>query len=86
MNQQVNLTATPNEHCSFIGWYIDDELQSVDALYTFDMPCSNLEIEARFTPNYVIMAYSDNESMGTVTSPSEWGAGLEQRFWILNIN
>lgn len=77
MNQQVNLTATPNEHCSFMGWYIDDELQSIDTLYTFNMPCSNLEIEARFTPNYAIMAYSDNESMGTVIAPSEWGAGLE---------
>lgn len=75
--QQVNLVATPEEHHSFFGWFVNDELYSSETWLTFDMPANNLVYEARFTQNYYLNVYSDDESMGTVTAPAEWGAGLE---------
>ena len=75
--QQVNLVATPEEHHSFFGWYINDELYSRETWLTFNMPSDNLVYEARFVKNYNLNVYSDDESMGTVSAPTEWGAGLE---------
>ncbi len=76
-NQQVTLTATPNEHYSFFGWYDGETLLSQEATYSFAMPDNSLSYEARFVRNYGLTVYSDDESMGTVTAPSEWGAGLQ---------
>ncbi len=75
--QEVTLVATPNEHYSFFGWYNGEELLSQEETYVFDMPNNSLNYEARFVRNYNLVVYSDDESMGTVTAPSEWGAGLE---------
>ena len=75
--ESVTLTATPNEHRSFFGWYDGGKLLSQQASYTFDMPNESLNLTARFVPNHSIVAYSDDEGMGTVSSPSEWGEGLE---------
>lgn len=75
--QSVTLTATPTEHHSFFGWYDGDILLSQESSYTFDMPNNSLEYEARFVKNYYLNVYSDNEEMGAVTAPTEWGAGLE---------
>ncbi len=75
--QEVTLTANPNTHYSFAGWYDNDNFISLDNPYIFNLPNNSLEYEARFTQNYNINVYSDDESMGTVSSPSEWGAGLE---------
>ena len=75
--QNVTLNAYPTEHNSFAGWYDGDLLVSCDNPYTFDMPDYSLVYEAKFTKNYKIFVYSDDESMGTVTAPTEWGAGLE---------
>lgn len=74
--QQVNLVATPNEHHSFFGWYENDALVSQESTLTFNMSSNSKNYSARFVHNYNINAYSDNQSMGTVTAPSEWGAGL----------
>ena len=75
--ESVTLTASPNEHKSFFGWYDDDKLLSQEPSYTFDMPNESLDLTARFVPNHAIVAYSDDENMGTVSAPSEWGEGLE---------
>ena len=75
--QEVTLTATPNEHYSFFGWYSGNTLLSSNSTYIFEMPVESLSYEARFVKNYYLIVYSDDESMGTVTSPSECGAGLE---------
>ena len=74
--QQVNLVATPNEHHSFFGWYLDDELISREPVLTFSMPDESLDYEARFVVNHYIYVYSDDESMGTVNAPIECGTGL----------
>lgn len=76
-NQEVTLTATPNTHYSFFGWYDGDSLISQEATYTFNMPLQSLEYSARFVRNYTLSINSDDESMGTVSGPTEWGAGLE---------
>ncbi|MDY4849479.1 MAG: InlB B-repeat-containing protein, partial [Bacilli bacterium] len=75
--QQVNLVATPNEHHSFFGWYLNNELVSQETSLTFNMPAESLKYEAKFVVNHYIYVYSDDESMGTVSAPSEWGEGLE---------
>lgn len=75
--QEVTLTATPNEHHSFFGWYAGDTLLSQDSSYTFSMPDKSLDYTARFVKNYRINVFSDDESMGTVSAPEEWGEGLE---------
>ena len=76
-DQEVTLTATPNTHYSFFGWYDGDSLVSQEATYTFNMPLQSLEYSARFVRNYALSINSDDESMGTVSGPTEWGAGLE---------
>ena len=75
--ESVTLTATPNEHKSFFGWYEGDKLLSQELSYAFDMPNESLDLTARFVPNHAIVAYSDDEGMGTVSAPAEWGEGLE---------
>ena len=75
--EPVTLIATPNEHKSFFGWYDGEEFLSQELSYTFDMPNESLDLTARFVPNHAIVAYSGDETMGTVSAPSEWGEGLE---------
>lgn len=75
--QEVILAATPNEHYSFFGWYDGDTLLSQDSSYSFSMPDKSLSYTARFVKNYKINVFSDDESMGTVSAPEEWGEGLE---------
>ena len=75
--QEVVLTATPNEHHSFAGWFNEGVLVSSESLYVFNMPACSLNYEARFAKNYNLNVYSDDETMGIVSAPSEWGAGLE---------
>lgn len=75
--QQVNLTATPNEHYSFFGWYDDSTLLSQETTYSFSMPNKSLNYSAKFVKNYNLNVYSDDDSMGSVSAPTEWGVGLE---------
>ena len=75
--QSVTLTASPTSHHSFFGWYDGETLLSQESSYTFIMPNNSLEYEARFVKNYNLNVYSENEEMGTVVAPTEWGAGLE---------
>ena len=75
--QEVKLEATPVEHHSFAGWYDGDSLVSMDNPYTFNLPNKSLNYTAKFVKNYTITVYSDNEDMGSVSAPSEWGEGLE---------
>ena len=76
-NQSVTLNAYPTEHHSFFGWYEGETLLSQDSSYTFDMPNNSISYTAKFVKNYSLIVYSDDESMGTVTAPEEWGVGLE---------
>ena len=75
--QQVNLVATPNEHCSFYGWFDGDTLLSQEDNMTFNMPDKSIYYTAKFVQNHNIYLYSDDENKGTLSGPSEWGAGLE---------
>lgn len=75
--QAVNLVATPNEHYSFFGWYNGSTLLSQDPNYSFDMPDESLNYEARFVQNHNLYIYSDDETKGVVSYPTEWGEGLE---------
>lgn len=75
--QEVNLVATPNEHYSFFGWYDDETLLSKETTYSFNMPAQSLNYTAKFVKNYNLVVYSDDDSMGGVTAPSECGAGFE---------
>ncbi len=75
--QEVTLVATPNEHYSFFGWYDGVTLVSQESTLTFNMPNQSLNYEARFVNNHNLYIYSDDESRGTVSSPTEWGEGLE---------
>ena len=75
--QQVNLTATPTEHYSFFGWYDDSTLLSHETTYSFSMPNKSLNYSAKFVKNYKLNVYSDDDSKGSVSAPTEWGVGLE---------
>ena len=75
--QHVELVAIPNEHHSFFGWYKGEELLSQEETYSFDMPANSLNYEARFVRNYTIELISEDENKGTVSGPTEWGAGME---------
>ena len=75
--QNVTLVATPNEHYSFFGWYDGETLVSQESTYNFKMPANSLNYTARFVQNHNLYIYSDDESKGTVSFPSEWGEGLE---------
>lgn len=76
-DQEVCLVAIPNEHCSFFGWYKNEALVSRDSTYVFNMPGESLSFEAVFVENHSLYVYSEDESKGTVSFPSEWGEGLE---------
>ncbi|MDD7316879.1 MAG: DUF6273 domain-containing protein [Bacillales bacterium] len=76
-NQEVTLIATPNEHCSFFGWFDNDTLLSSDMNYSFTMANKNLNYQAKFVPNHYLYISSDDENKGTVTYPTEYGEGME---------
>ena len=75
--QAVTICADPAEHHSFAGWYDGDELVSMENPYVFELPDRSLVYTAKFVKNYKISVSSDDESMGSVSAPSEWGEGLE---------
>lgn len=75
--QEVSLAATPKEHHSFAGWYLSDELVSTNNPFVFLLPNKSLRYEAKFVKNYALNVSSEDEEKGDVTSPSEYGEGLE---------
>ena len=75
--QAVTLNAKPVEHHSFAGWYDGDTLVSMDNPYIFNLPNKSLSYTAKFVKNYKITVTSDDEEMGSVSAPTEWGEGLE---------
>ena len=44
----ITLTATENTGYDFVGWYVLGEEKGTDTEYTFDMPASEVTVEARF--------------------------------------
>ena len=76
-DQKVTLVALPYEHHSFFGWYLNNELITREPTYSFDMPASNVNLEAKFVINHSLFIFSDDETKGSVSYPSEYGEGLE---------
>ncbi len=46
--EEITLTATPNSHCLFVGWYDGETLLSEETTYTFKMPDHDITYTAVF--------------------------------------
>lgn len=68
---QVTLTATPTSNAyRFAGWYLNDQVVSTDATYTFTLP--NGSSNRTYTANFV--ESSDQYTMTAIYDPSEAAA------------
>jgi hypothetical protein len=45
---EITVTADPKSDYRFVGWYINDVLQSTSAYYNFTIPATDVELEGRF--------------------------------------
>ncbi len=55
----VTLTSSTKDGYNWLGWYIEDSLQTKDVKYTFDMPHDSLIVEARW--NYYTLTLEATE-------------------------
>jgi len=56
-NEEVNITAIPNEGYDFLYWTdINDNILSRNANYIFNMPANNLLIKTVFEPNFLFQS------------------------------
>lgn len=74
-NDSVTLIATVNPGYTFNGWFFGEELVSADLEYTFNMPASDLSLEARFTANtntpFTVNHYKQKEDFTYPSVPDE---------------
>ena len=60
LGNDVTVTAKPNDHCEFDGWFVDDVKVSTDSVYTFAVS-ENTFVVAKFNPCPVVsISGSDN--------------------------
>lgn len=63
---EVTVTATPDEHNKFVGWYIGEDLVSEDVIFTFIIE-ENVELIAKFEEiTYVLTLIANPEEGGIV--------------------
>ena len=75
-NQQCTLTATPNSHYSFTNWKKDNNVVSIDAIYTFYVT-ESASYTANFTqdPQYTITATANPTNGGSVSGGGTYYQG-----------
>ncbi|MBQ0136914.1 MAG: InlB B-repeat-containing protein [Bacteroidales bacterium] len=71
-DEEVSLTATPNEHCRFVNWTVAGEAVSTEANYTYTMPNKATTIVANFAaiPQYTI-TFDATTNGGTCATASK---------------
>lgn len=63
---EVTVTATPDEHNKFIGWFIGNDLISTDEIFTFIID-DNMDLVAKFEElTYVLTLEANPTEGGTV--------------------
>ena len=81
--ETVNLSVTLNDGYSFLGWYIGDDLISDKENYSYVMPSSNVEIEAR-TVRYTLSVdyYLNNgyDLAHKVTFDTNGGSNIDSQY------
>ena len=69
--ESVTIAAYSKNDTRFLGWYDkDNNLISTNAVYTFNMSNSNIDIEARW--NYFTITYSLNGGTNAVSNPTSY--------------
>ena len=71
----VTLIATPRTGYDFYGWYVADELVSINPILSFSMDDNPRSYIAKFVVAYKLFIYSEDENHGIVSAPVECGVG-----------
>ncbi len=67
-NTEITLTAEEKTGYNFLGWYVGSERVSSDKEYTFNMPASTYELEARFSKTSFVLGFECDAAMGDITA------------------
>ncbi len=81
-DEEVTITATPNTGYEFIHWTDSgDEVVSVDAEYTFNMPADDITLTANFQleaeDSYILSLLIEPQDAGTVTGQGAYIEGAD---------
>lgn len=69
---EVTVTASPYNGCSFTGWYNGNEKVCDQTDYTFIMPKQNVDLIATFEQfSFNFSVYVNDTELGTVTAPKQ---------------
>ncbi len=66
LNEQVTITATPNEGYRFVNWTKGNEVFATDSMYTFTVT-EDLELTANFLKTFTVAVSANNADWGTAT-------------------
>lgn len=71
LGKDVTVAATPNKHCEFAGWYVDDAKVSGDSVYTFAVH-ENTFLVAKFNACPVVsISAGENGSVAIAKAPGK---------------
>ena len=73
---KVDLIATPNENCLFVGWYSDDKLISSSLSFKYEMGSYNVSLLAKFKlKSFNVNVYSSDSTKGSVAGSGDYEYG-----------
>ena len=78
--EEITVTATPNSGYEFAGWYVNDELVSENAEYTFICPSEETIYVAKFEPKVSQLTVYYDFGDGTTSEPQYYECAYGETF------